>query len=107
MTCRMTTLFITGLNQSFNAGGSMTDTPRTDAIEKANEDLRCGSIVHDPWELSRTLEKDCRELRGQLENCVCHLQGVARRWPSEYERHAGCLEQANNVLSKTGLKYGI
>lgn len=86
----------------------MKETPRTDAEEMGNKEQGWVCVAkspssfppYDPWELSRTLEKEVNGLKGHLENCVCHLQGVSRRWPSEHKRHAECIEQANTILSK-------
>jgi hypothetical protein len=40
-------------------------------------------------------------LRGQLQNCVNHLNGVKRRSPSMSERLDACIESANKALYET------
>jgi hypothetical protein len=40
-------------------------------------------------------------LRGQLQNCVNHLDGVKRRYPSMSERLDACIQSANNALYET------
>lgn len=84
-------------------------TPRTDAVQESAKSLPWGSVVvvpeghppHDPWELARHLEEDIRRLRGQLENCVQHLEGVSRRHHSEQGKHAECIDSANKTLYET------
>ena len=40
-------------------------------------------------------------LRGQLQNCVNHLDGIKRRYPSATERLDACIESANKALYET------
>ena len=40
-------------------------------------------------------------LRGQLQNCVNHLDGVKRRYPSMLDRLDACIESANKALYET------
>lgn len=58
----------------------MSDTPRTDAVYKANLDLGHGSIVSvpeghpqsDPWELARQLERELNEAYRRL-SCIAEV----------------------------------
>lgn len=64
------------------------------------EDPECpvhgaGSVLFD--------EKDeaIQKLRGQLQNCVNHLEGIKRRFPSMGDRVNPCIESANKALYET------
>ena len=84
------------------------NTPRTDARYAAMLELPWGSVVEfpkghtptDPWELCRELEENVRRLKGQLELCVQHLEGVSRRDVRERGRHELCLQSSNRALSE-------
>lgn len=46
-------------------------------------------------------DKTIDRLRGQLQNCVNHLDGIKRRCPSSTERIQSCIESANKALYET------
>jgi len=50
--------------------------------------------------MSNTYETIDR-LRGQLQNCVNHLDRVKRRYPSMQEKLSACIESANKSLYET------